>query len=201
MLASIHPLGERARRNRFWLTATAYVAGSVAGGAAVGATVGTLGAVVSAVAGRPPALALWCLAVAACGAAAVVDALGMRLPSPRRQVNQDWLGTYRGWVYGGGFGLQLGAGVTTVVTTATVHLMLVLSFLTLSPVAGLAVGAVFGLTRAAPLWRVARVERPDALRAALARMAAGHGLARRLGSIGAATAAAVVVGSAALGAR
>ena len=35
MLASIHPLGERARHNRFWITATAYIAGSVAGGASL----------------------------------------------------------------------------------------------------------------------------------------------------------------------
>ena len=39
------------------------------------------------------------------------DPRGRRLPSWRRQVNEDWLVGYRPWVVGGGFGLQLGAGV------------------------------------------------------------------------------------------
>ena len=37
----------------------------------------------------------------------------------RRQVNEDWMARYRGWAYGAGFGLQLGLGVVTIVTTAS----------------------------------------------------------------------------------
>ena len=50
MLASIHPLGERARHNRFWITATAYIAGSVAGGASAGWIAGAIGAALWAIA-------------------------------------------------------------------------------------------------------------------------------------------------------
>lgn len=37
----------------------------------------------------------------------------LRLPGPARQVDEDWLARYRGWVYGAGFGTQLGLGVVT----------------------------------------------------------------------------------------
>jgi len=45
MLASIHPLGERARRSRWGVTVTAYLLGSVAGGAGAGAALGAVGAI------------------------------------------------------------------------------------------------------------------------------------------------------------
>jgi hypothetical protein len=35
---------------------------------------------------------------------------GSGCPSWQRQVDERWLTTYRGWVYGAGFGFQLGAG-------------------------------------------------------------------------------------------
>ena len=56
-------------------------------------------------------------------AALVVDVspLRRRLPTTRRQVNEDWMGRYRGWVYGGAFGAQLGSGVATIVTSAAVY--------------------------------------------------------------------------------
>jgi len=72
---------------------------------------------------------------------------GFRLPSHTRQVNEDWLVEYRSWVYGGGFGWQIGVGLATFVTTAAVYLMLALAALTASPVAALAVVTGFGLVR------------------------------------------------------
>jgi hypothetical protein len=71
-------------------------------------------------------------------------------------VNEDWLNRYRGWVYGAGFGIQLGVGVATVVTTATVYLILVGELLAGSAVAGALIGATFGMVRAAPLLAVGR---------------------------------------------
>ena len=47
MLSSIHPLGERAKGNAYWITATAHVVGATAGGLALGAI-----AAVAAVAAR-----------------------------------------------------------------------------------------------------------------------------------------------------
>ena len=54
------------------------------------------------------------LVVSVVGIVALVFDLGGRaLPSVQRQVNEDWLVEFRGWVYGFGFGAQLGAGVAT----------------------------------------------------------------------------------------
>ena len=44
-------------------------------------------------------------------------------------MNEAWLSKYRAWVYGGGFGWQIGAGVTTYVMTAAVPLMIVVGAL------------------------------------------------------------------------
>src|SRR5438552_14852680 len=120
MLTSITPLGERRRGNRWWLTTAALVLGCVLAGAGAGALAGGLGhAILSGVS------VAWRLAlVAAALAAGLLLDLGRRrrlLPTVRRQVNEDWLRAYRGWVYGLGFGIQLGTGVATVVTTSAVY--------------------------------------------------------------------------------
>ena len=65
---------------------------------------------------------------------------GRRLPG-RRQVNEDWLVAYRSWVYGAGFGLQLGAAVATVVNTALVPLFMLAALLAGNMTAGLVIGA------------------------------------------------------------
>ena len=64
-------------------------------------------------------------AVALIGVALDLGWAGLRLPTVRRQVNEDWLHRYRGGVYGFGFGFQLGLGVATIVTTAAVYLTFV----------------------------------------------------------------------------
>src|SRR5262249_23232483 len=138
--------GERARHNRWGVTASAYIAGSVIAGAAVGTAVGGLGTALP-----PPGATqapLFALAALAC---VLADAGVIPLPTVHRQVNEDWLGRYRGWAYGAGFGLQLGAGAVTIVTSATVYLTLIGELLVGSTLAGALVGATFGLARAAPL--------------------------------------------------
>jgi hypothetical protein len=72
---------------------------------------------------------------------------GLNLPIHRRQVNERWLDHYRAWVYGAGFGWQIGTGLATYITTATVYLMIVLGALSADPVAAFALGAGFGLLR------------------------------------------------------
>lgn len=183
MLASIHPLGERARHNRWAVTAAAYIAGSAAGGVTVGVAAGLLGTAVV------PAGASSVWAVAALGlAAAALDLLGVRMPGPRRQVNEDWLTSYRGWVYGAGFGFQLGLGVVTIVATASFYGALAVAVLSRSVVTGALIGAVFGVMRALPVLAVARVQRPGQLRHVHRRM---QGLAQPI-RIGSATVLAVV---------
>jgi hypothetical protein len=163
MLSSITPLGERSRGNRWWLTVAAYLLGSVAGGAAVGAALGGVGAVLRGAGLDTTASAIVAVAVGA--VALAFDASGGRLALPhvRRQVNEDWMTSYRGWVYGFAWGLQLGMGLVTIVTAAVVYLVFVLAFLTGDVLLGLAVGATFGGARGLVVLVVARVSTPDAL--------------------------------------
>ena len=84
------------------------------------------------------------LAVIVCLSAALLDASGRRLPGVRRQVDDDWLRRYRGWVYGAGFGFQLGIGVVTIVTTAAVYATFALAALTGAVATGSPVGPVSG---------------------------------------------------------
>jgi len=86
MLASIHPLGERARGQHFVVTVVAYAVGSVAGGAALGALLGAAGRAVFA--DGHDALRLGILAAAAL-VAALLDRSGRPVPSWHRQVNED----------------------------------------------------------------------------------------------------------------
>jgi hypothetical protein len=167
MLASISPLGERARGQRFGLTATAYVIGSIAGGALVGGLLGALGQLtLSGVPVTARAGILGLLAVAA----VLVDRRERRIPSWHRQVNEDWLSEYRGWVYGLGFGFQLGLGVVTIVTTASVYLTWAAALLSGSTAAGLVIGVAFGLARALPIFGGLQVGGPDQLAARVGRL-------------------------------
>src|SRR5205814_916377 len=84
---------------RYAITATAHVVGSAAAGLAFGAALGAIGQGLADALGRVPAALV--LAVAAATAAAVDQRRrGAALPGPRRQVDEDWLHRYRGWVYG-----------------------------------------------------------------------------------------------------
>jgi hypothetical protein len=90
-------------------------------------------------------------------AAGALDLARVAVPSTRRQVNAYWIGRYRGWVVGVGFGFQLGLGIGTIVTTAAVYGTLLAAFLTADPLAGAVVGAVFGLARSVAVLPARRV--------------------------------------------
>jgi sulfite exporter TauE/SafE len=179
MLASINPLGERARNQRWGVTYAFYLLGSVAGGATLGLLAGLVGAGARDLV-DPGAGVVAAAVLAACVVALVVDLHVARLRSPtvHRQVNENWLGRYRGWVYGLGFGYQLGLGVVTVVTTASVYLVIVLAFLTGSLWGGLVIGAAFGVARALPLLAVVGVRSPGELRDVMRRASDQDRLAR-----------------------
>ena len=118
--AALVPLGERARGNRWSVTITAFTVGAVFGGAAVGSILGGIG---SFFAPRTDTalLIIGALALIAGG----LDLLGVRALGPARQVNERWIGTLRGSVYGFGFGLQLGSGISTFIVTWGVWVLLV----------------------------------------------------------------------------
>ena len=178
MLASINPLGERARERRWGVTVAAYLLGSTTAAVLLGGLLGTVGHALSL---GPGPTALLVVALTALALAADLGLGGLRLPTVHRQVDKDWLGRYRGWVVGAGFGVQLGLGVVTIVNTAGVYLMLALALLTGSAAAGALVGGAFGLVRALVILVVARVRRPDQLRVALRRVNAWRPLSERVG--------------------
>src|SRR5438105_15872190 len=154
MLSSITPLGERGRNNRFAVAATFFVVGSIAGGAATGLVAGALGGLVP----EAPAVdGLVIVVLALIGAALDARLGGLHLPTITRQVDERWLHKYRGWVYGVGFGVQLGAALTTIVSSAAVYLMVVAAVLTRALVAGAVIGVVVGSVRGMSILAARRV--------------------------------------------
>src|SRR5215831_2953370 len=151
MLASITPLGERGRHSKWGVTMSAFLIGGAAGGVSAGVALGAAGAGLSAVLDRlgigpgPAAPVIVLAGVALLAAAFDLRLLPWSLPTVHRQVDERWLQRYRGWVYGVGFGFQLGLGVVTIVVTAAVYAVLVAAFLTGSPLAGAQIVGVFGL--------------------------------------------------------
>jgi len=145
MLSTITPLAERGRGNSYAATCAWFITGALAGGACLG---GVLGGLAAATAPLSPAVAA-ALATCAGAAAAASDARlgGFVLPFHRRQVNELWLDRFRSWVYGAGFGWQIGTGFATYVVTAGLYLMVPLAALSGSPLVGFCVGLVFGAVR------------------------------------------------------
>ncbi|MBM6401001.1 sulfite exporter TauE/SafE family protein [Phycicoccus sonneratiae] len=193
MLTSISPFGERARASRWWLTTTAYVLSSALGGTAVGLLAALLGTLVP---------ERWRWSGAGFGLAALLLVVGLlldlgvggaRLPSWRRQVDEAWIGRYRGWVVGVGFGAQLGLGVVTIVTSSTTYAVLVLAALGGTPWAGALLGLVFGLVRALPLVGMAGVHSREQLWAVLRRVELGARAAEVVARVGLSTGAAALV--------
>lgn len=169
MLGSITPLGERSRRMRWGVTATAHVAGCGLGGLLAGTLLGLAGSVTATrLPGGSTLLVL--AAAAAVGLALDLRLAGLRLPTTRRQVDERWLRRYRGWVYGAGFGFQLGLGGVTIVPASAVYVTGLCAFLAAGPAAGAAIGTTFGLARGATIVLARRAISPAALLAVDARM-------------------------------
>jgi len=160
MLTSINPLGERIRGNRWIVTVGWLTLGGILGGALFGAATGAVGVLVAGF--LSDAARLWILAAALVGAA-TWDLLDRTFPG-RRQVDETWLTMYRSWVYGFGFGIQLGVGLATVVYTALVPVMMVSMMLVDSILVATMIGVVFGATRGFTVLASAAVRTPDDLR-------------------------------------
>lgn len=163
MLSSISPVGEAARQQRWSITVTAYLVASALAGAALGAALGLLGDL----AGLDAVGAVGLVVVVAAGL--IVDATVGPL-SVHRQVDERWLSTYRGWVYGAGFGAQLGVGVVTIVPSSVVWVTWAAAAFSGTPARGAAVGLAFGLLRALPLLAGGRATTPAGLRGLLRSM-------------------------------
>jgi hypothetical protein len=192
MLTSISPLGERARASRWWLTTTAYVVSSTLAGIAVGTLAAVLGGLVpETVRSSPAVLAGVALALLA-GLLLDLGLGGLRLPTWRRQVDVAWIGRYRGWVVGTGYGAQLGVGVVTIVTSSTTYAVILLAALSGSAPVGALIGGTFGLVRALPLVLMAGVDTRERLWSVLRRVEHDAPIADRVARL------ALAVGAAAL---
>jgi hypothetical protein len=189
MLSSIHPLGERGRHNHWVITVGAFTIVSTAIGAMVGAALGFVGSVTLSGVGSQ-----WLLVTTALIAmtAAGLDLARVAPPGPERQVNETWIGHYRGWVYGGSFGAELGLGLATFVVTWGVYATLAAEFFSASGASGAIIGAVFGFGRSLALVAAVRVDRPSRLTAFHARMASLGLPVHRASAIGTATVAIIV---------
>jgi hypothetical protein len=165
MLATVTPLAERGRGHRYRTTAGWFIAGGTAGGATLGVAMAALALGVRVAAPSPVAVA-----AVACGAAVLAAASDMRLggfhlPVQSRQVNERWLDQFRPWVYGAGFGWQIGAGLVTYIKTAALYLTIALAALTADPVTALGIGALFGFVRGLALLLGRGITTPSALAA------------------------------------
>jgi hypothetical protein len=156
MLSQLTPVGEASRGYRYRTTAAWFVLGAVVGGATLGAVMAALAAAVSGLGATPTALLGIAAVVALLGAVVDSGVLGFMPPFFKRQVNEYWLSKYRAWVYGTGFGWQIGAGVTTYIMTAAVFVTVAFGALTAGPVAALLLGVGFGLARGLAVLLTAR---------------------------------------------
>jgi hypothetical protein len=147
MLATVTPLAEHGRGHRYRTTALWFIAGGFAGGATLGLAMAALALGVRAASPSTATLAIVACALALLAAASDTRLGGFRLPFHSRQVNERWLDQFRPWVYGAGFGWQIGAGLVTYIKTAALYLMIALAALTASPAVALGIGALFGLVR------------------------------------------------------
>jgi hypothetical protein len=161
MLSSNHPLGERVKGNRYPVTATAYVVGSTVGGAALGCTGALVGLAVHQLVGSAAALVV---AAVVCLGGAAADRAGLRLPCWRRQVVERWLTSYRGTVFGAGFGLQLGFGLVTIVSSASTYVVVACAVLVGGPISAVVIGTTFGAARGSVLLSARDVVEPEGLR-------------------------------------
>jgi hypothetical protein len=160
------------------VTVSAFALSSTGSAALAGAALGAIGGLVAddARGSRVRLVALGvALAIAVC-----LELRPGRVPGPRRQVNERWLDEYRGWVYGLGFGAQLGLGVSTVVSSAATYVAVLAALMSGDPGRGALVfgcsGAVRGLT---PLLG-RRVRRPEQLLSMHARLERWRAPAGRL---------------------
>ncbi len=94
---------------------------------------------------------------------------GFHLPGHDRQVNERWLDRYRSWVYGAGFGWQIGVGLATYIMTAGLYLLILMGALSNSFWTAVIVGALFGLVRGLAVYLAAGLDSGDKLLAFHAR--------------------------------
>lgn len=179
MLSSIHPFGERSRNNSFGHTAAAHITGSAFGGAGLGLLAGAVGTLLTWLLDPTSTARSAVVLVSAVGALFLEATSRERLlPTRTRQVNENWIQSYRGWVYGGGWGAELGFGISTIISTTLVHLLVITMVMLGSFLGALLLGIVFGTARGATVLASRSVDSPERLRAFHLRLDEGRARSR-----------------------
>jgi hypothetical protein len=115
--------------------------------------------------------------------AAILDLARIKPLGPKRQVDEDWLGSYRDWVVGFGYGAQLGLGFVTIIPTwGTWAVFLVGASLGL-PVATI-MGVAFGVGRSLLLFSTRTISSPTKLSETMRRFAGAESRARWIAMAG-----------------
>ncbi|HEY7563667.1 MAG TPA: hypothetical protein VIA81_01955 [Acidimicrobiia bacterium] len=179
MLSTITPMAEATRGHRFASTARWFVLGSVVGGATLGVVIAGLVLAVNAI-GIGEETSLVVAALAALITATSDGRIGgFRLPGHDRQVNERWLDRYRSWVYGAGFGWQIGVGLATYIMTAGIYLLIVMGALLVNPLLAVGIGVLFGLVRGLAVYMAAELDTQQKLVGFHARFEEKRELVRR----------------------
>src|SRR5664280_2027481 len=126
MMSTITPISERAKGHSYVATSLWFVVGATVGGMTLGCAMALGAEGVHILQLSQSSLGLLALGAVLISMGSDLGAGGLNLPIHRRQVNERWLDHYRAWVYGSGFGWQIGTGLATYITTAAVYLMIVL---------------------------------------------------------------------------
>jgi hypothetical protein len=179
MLASITPLGERGRQGHWTVTVAAFALGATGAGAVAGALLGGLGMLLP---GGFTGHARTVVVALALIAALPLDLSATTVPGPRRQVDERWLDRYRGWVYGLGFGSQLGLGVVTVITSAATYVVLLCALASGHPLTGAAIMGLYGALRGLTPLLAAGVRTPQHLMALHTRLRGADAATARAGA-------------------
>jgi hypothetical protein len=160
MLSTITPMAERSRGRNWWATATWFLLGATVGGALLGAPAALLAAVVGATGASTATLLGVATALGVLAVALDLGLAGTTMPHHRRQVDEQWLDQFRSWVYGAGFGVQIGTGLATYIMTAAVYLTVALAALTGRPWTALAICTLFGSVRGLAIFLGVRLDEP-----------------------------------------
>ena len=164
MLSTITPMAERSRGRTWGVTAAWFLGGAVLGGATLGLVAAALAGLVGLLSLSTTAALVLAAVLAVVGVGLDMGLLGTEMPHHRRQVDEVWLDQYRSWVYGAGFGWQIGTGFATYIMTAAVYLTVGLAALTGRPVVAFGLCVLFGLTRGLAIFLGVRLTDPERLR-------------------------------------
>ena len=162
MLSSLTPFGEASRGHKYGVAALAFVGSALAGGLCLGLALSVPAVAIRAI-GVTPTTSAAVIAIAA-GATIVADLGFVRTPRIPRQVDESWFVRFRPWVYGIGYGWQIGVGLATYVMTNAVYLMLIVGALTADPRIAIGIGALFGALRGLTLMVGSRLVDPERIR-------------------------------------